>query len=103
MTPFRRMADVTAAAVGSPAAFTAIVIVTGVWLALGPVFRFSDTWQLSMNTIASQVTFLIALLLQNTQDDAELNSLEREFQRIRERRLPPASDSNRLPRSSGQT
>ena len=35
---------------------------------LGPVFRFSDTWQLTMNTAASQVTFLIAFLLQNTQN-----------------------------------
>ena len=35
---------------------------------LGPIFRFSDTWQLTMNTAASQVTFLIAFLLQNTQN-----------------------------------
>ena len=118
MNQFRRFADATASAVGSPGAFSATVALTAVWLILGPVFKFSDTWQLSMNTIASQVTFLIALLLQNTQnrdtralqlkldelirstgsarnylinleemDDAELNSLEREFQRIRERRV----------------
>jgi low affinity Fe/Cu permease len=41
---------------------------TALWLVLGPVFQFSDTWQLTMNTTASQVTFLIALLLQNTQN-----------------------------------
>ena len=41
---------------------------TALWLILGPVFRFSDTWQLTMNTAASQVTFLIAFLLQNTQN-----------------------------------
>ncbi len=119
---FRRIADATASAVGSPVTFSATVALTAVWLALGPVFRFSDTWQLSMNTIASQVTFLIALLLQNTQnrdsralqlkldelirstasarnqlisleemDDAQLDSLESEFQRIRGRRVvPPA-------------
>ena len=68
MNQFRRIADTTAAAVGSPGAFSATVVVTAVWLILGPVFSFSDTWQLSMNTIASQVTFLIALLLQNTQN-----------------------------------
>ena len=118
MNQFRRIADATASVAGSPGAFTATVAVTAVWLILGPVFKFSDTWQLSMNTIASQVTFLIALLLQNTQnrdtralqlkldelirssgnarnqlinleemDDAALDSLEREFQRIRERRV----------------
>ena len=117
MNRFRRIADTTASAVGSPGAFSATVVVTALWLILGPVFDFSDTWQLSMNTIASQVTFLIALLLQNTQnrdtralhlkldelirstgnarnhlinledmDDAALDSLEVEFQRLRERR-----------------
>jgi low affinity Fe/Cu permease len=118
MNQFRRIADATASVAGSPGAFSATVAVTAVWLILGPVFKFSDTWQLSMNTIASQVTFLIALLLQNTQnrdtralqlkldelirssgnarnqlinleemDDSALDSLEREFQRIRERRV----------------
>jgi low affinity Fe/Cu permease len=118
MNQFRRIADATASAVGSPGAFSATVALTAVWLILGPVFEFSDTWQLSMNTIASQVTFLIALLLQNTQnrdtralqlkldelirstgnarnhlinledmDDRELDSLEVEFQRIRDRRI----------------
>ena len=45
-------------------ALTAIVV----WGMTGPVFGFSDTWQLTMNTAASQVTFLIAFLLQNTQN-----------------------------------
>ena len=48
--------------------FVATVIATGIWLVLGPVFHFSDTWQLTMNTAASQLTFLIAFLLQNTQN-----------------------------------
>jgi low affinity Fe/Cu permease len=117
MKTFRRIADGTALAVGSPGAFSATVAMTAIWLILGPVFRFSDTWQLTMNTVASQVTFLIALLLQNTQnrdtralqlkldellrataearnqlinleslDDKQLDALEREFKRIRERR-----------------
>jgi low affinity Fe/Cu permease len=65
---FRRFADVTASAVGSPWTFTANIVLTALWLALGPVFGFSDTWQLTMNTAASQVTFLVAFLLQNTQN-----------------------------------
>jgi low affinity Fe/Cu permease len=65
---FRRIADVTASAVGSPWTFSATLVLTALWLVLGPVFRFSDTWQLTMNTAASQVTFLIAFLLQNTQN-----------------------------------
>ena len=65
---FRRMADRTASVVGSPWTFTATLALTALWLALGPAFQFSDTWQLTMNTAASQVTFLIAFLLQNTQN-----------------------------------
>ena len=65
---FRRIADVTGAVIGSPWAFTANLALTTVWLLLGPVFQFSDTWQLTMNTAASQVTFLVAFLLQNTQN-----------------------------------
>jgi len=65
---FRRIADRTAAVVGSPWTFTATLALTALWVMLGPVFRFSDTWQLTMNTAASQVTFLIAFLLQNTQN-----------------------------------
>jgi low affinity Fe/Cu permease len=65
---FRHTADVTASLVGSPWAFTITLALTVLWLVLGPVFHFSDTWQLTMNTAASQVTFLIAFLLQNTQN-----------------------------------
>ena len=65
---FRRIADATGSVVGSPWAFTANLAFTALWLVLGPVFQFSDTWQLTMNTVASQVTFLIAFLLQNTQN-----------------------------------
>jgi len=67
-TGFRRIADVTASFVGSPWTFAANVVLTTLWLMLGPLFHFSDTWQLTMNTAASQVTFLIAFLLQNTQN-----------------------------------
>lgn len=48
--------------------FVATVVVTTIWLVLGPLFHFSDTWQLTMNTAASQLTFLIAFLLQSTQN-----------------------------------
>ena len=68
MNQFRRIADATASAVGSPGVFSTTVVLTAIWLVLGPVFRFSDTWQLTIHTIASQVTFLVALLLQNTQN-----------------------------------
>lgn len=65
---FRVLSDRTATIVGSPWAFVATAGVTLAWLAVGPLCGFSDTWQLTMNTAASQVTFLIAFLLQSTQN-----------------------------------
>ena len=55
---FRRIAESTAAAAGSPLAFAIVVGLTIVWLVIGVRVGFSDTWQLTMNTIASQVTVL---------------------------------------------
>src|SRR3979409_1130732 len=65
---FRAFADRTAEMAGSPWAFFFVVAITAVWLAAGPAFHFSNTWQHPMTTLASQVTFLIAFLLQNTQN-----------------------------------
>ena len=65
---FRNMADRSAGVIGSPWTFVASVCCTALWLILGPVIGFSDTWQLTMNTLASQATFLVAFLLQNTQN-----------------------------------
>ena len=65
---FRVIADKTADAAGSSWMFVTMVVLTIVWLVFGPRFHYSNTWQLTMNTFASQVTFLIAFLLQNTQN-----------------------------------
>src|SRR4051812_37736717 len=65
---FRAISDSTAALAGSPWTFAAALFGSAAWLALGPWFGWSDTWQLTMNTAASQLTFLIAFLLQNTQN-----------------------------------
>lgn len=65
---FRDLADKTADATGSPWAFAIALILPVVWLVLGPACRLSDAWQLTMNPLASQPTFLIAFLLQNTQN-----------------------------------
>jgi low affinity Fe/Cu permease len=65
---FRGISDATAALAGSPWTFVAALVASLMWIALGPWFGWSDTWQLTMNTAASQLTFLIAFLLQNTQN-----------------------------------
>ena len=56
------------AAVGSPWAFIAALLVVGVWFATGPRFKFTDTWQLIINTGTTIVTFLMVFLIQNTQN-----------------------------------
>ena len=53
---------------GSSWAFTTAVIVIVVWIATGPIFGFSDTWQLIINTGTTIVTFLMVFLIQRTQN-----------------------------------
>ena len=65
---FRRFATATANLVGSPWAFVIAVVSIVVWAATGPKFRYSDTWQLVINTSTTIVTFLIVFLIQNTQN-----------------------------------
>src|SRR3954468_15316899 len=56
---FRRFASGTAAAVGSKWAFIGSLLLIVVWAAMGPVFHFSDTWQLVINTGTTIITFLV--------------------------------------------
>ncbi len=65
---FRKFAHVAATIVGSPAAFLIGVIVVLAWGATGPLFQYSDTWQLVINTGTTIVTFLMVFLIQNTQN-----------------------------------
>ncbi len=65
---FRHVAHSTSRAVGSSTAFCVALAVVLVWGALGPVFHFSDTWQLVINTGTTIVTFLMVFLVQNTQN-----------------------------------
>jgi low affinity Fe/Cu permease len=65
---FRKFANHTSAAVGSPWAFILAVLVVLVWATTGPLFGFSDTWQLVINTGTTIVTFLMVFLIQNTQN-----------------------------------
>jgi len=53
---------------GRPRVFTLAVAVIAVWLVTGPLFHFSDTWQLVINTGTTIITFLMVFLIQNTQN-----------------------------------
>jgi len=65
---FSRFASDTAQVVGHPYMFLLAVVVLVVWAASGPLFHFSDTWQLIINTGTTIVTFLVVFLIQNTQN-----------------------------------
>ena len=65
---FTRFAKATARASGHPLAFGLAVLVILAWATTGPLFRFSDTWQLVINTGTTIVTFLMVFLIQNTQN-----------------------------------
>ena len=74
---FRRLAQATAQAVGTPWTFLAAMVVVIVWAVSGPAFRYSDTWQLVINTGTTIVTFLMVFLIQNTQNgDAKVMHLK---------------------------
>lgn len=112
---FRRFANTASQWMGSPAAFMLAVLSVVVWAVLGPVFDYSDTWQLAINTATTVVTFLMVFVIQATQNrdakaihlkldelirglqgarnhlvdlehmsDAELDELQKEFQRLRQ-------------------
>ena len=111
---FRKFAHACAIGVGSSWVFLLAIGVIIAWALTGPLFHFSDTWQLVINTGTSVITFLMVFLIQNTQNrdaramqlkldellravakartgmvdledlsDAELDALQKEFQRLR--------------------
>ena len=65
---FTRFAKSTARKAGHPATFCVAVAIIVSWAASGPLFGFSDTWQLIINTGTTIVTFLMVFLIQNTQN-----------------------------------
>ena len=65
---FARFAKATARASGHAVTFGLAAVVILVWAATGPLFHFSDTWQLVINTGTTIVTFLMVFLIQNTQN-----------------------------------
>jgi len=65
---FRKFANKTSEIVGSPWAFIVAVAIIIIWALSGPIFGFSDTWQLVINTGTTIITFLMVFLIQNTQN-----------------------------------
>ena len=65
---FTKIANTVAHAAGMPATFIACCLIVILWALSGPVFGFSDTWQLIINTGTTIITFLMVFLIQNTQN-----------------------------------
>jgi len=65
---FTRFANHASQATGHPSAFVIAAVVVAVWAITGPLFKFSDTWQLVINTGTTIITFLMVFLIQNTQN-----------------------------------
>jgi low affinity Fe/Cu permease len=65
---FSRMAQWTGAQLGRPYTFAVACLVVIIWGASGPIFHYSDTWQLVINTGTTIITFLMVFLLQSTQN-----------------------------------
>ncbi|HKX11936.1 MAG TPA: low affinity iron permease family protein [bacterium] len=74
---FARFATSAARRAGQPAAFATAFLIIIAWALCGPLFGFSDTWQLVINTSTTIVTFLMVFLIQNTQNrDSEAMHLK---------------------------
>ena len=65
---FTRVAAAISSAAGQPLAFILALSVILVWVFTGPIFQFSDTWQLVVNTGTTIITFLMVFLIQNAQN-----------------------------------
>ena len=65
---YSRFAKAVAHFSGRPRVFVMAVLVIVTWIATGPIFHFSDTWQLVINTATTIVTFLMVFVIQNTQN-----------------------------------
>ena len=79
---FRKFAHRSAEAVGSPWAFLTAILGVLSWAATGPVFHYSDTWQLVINTGTTIVTFLMVFLIQHTQNK-DTSAIELKLNEIR--------------------
>lgn len=87
---FTRLATLISAAAGQPLAFVLALTIVIVWGVSGPIFQYSDTWQLVVNTGTTIVTFLMVFLIQNSQNrdaaamQAKLDELLRAVENARE-------------------
>ena len=87
---FNWCATKTSAGAGHPITFATAVAIIVVWAATGPLFNYSDTWQLVINTGTTIVTFLMVFLIQNSQNrdaaamQAKLDELLRAVDKARE-------------------
>jgi low affinity Fe/Cu permease len=87
---FTRVSSAISAAAGQPFAFILALAVVIVWGVTGPIFAYSDTWQLVINTGTTIVTFLMVFLIQNSQNrdaaalQAKLDELIRAVDKARE-------------------
>jgi low affinity Fe/Cu permease len=90
---FGRFAAAASTWLGSTWAFCGAILVIVLWAATGPTFRYSDTWQLIINTGTTIVTFMMVFLIQNTQNrdaraiNLKLNELIRALDKARDQMI----------------
>lgn len=72
---FRKFSKKTSEIVGNARTFVTALLIIAVWAITGPLFNFSNTWQLVINTMTTIITFLMVFLIQNTQnrDSKQIN------------------------------
>src|SRR5262249_30316594 len=96
----RRFSTATAAALGSPTAFVVAVVARLLWAATGPFLRYSHTWQLTINTATTVITFLAVFVIQNTQNRGMLATQLKLHELLRP--AAASSTANRVPTRSSR-
>ena len=90
-TFFDRFSNRVTKSAGHPAAFTIALLVVLIWALTGPLFHFSDTWQLVINTGTTVITFLMVFIIQQSQNK-ETTALQLKLDEL----IAASGSSNRL-------
>jgi low affinity Fe/Cu permease len=100
--PFEAFSAWISTNLGSPYAFIVATLLVIVWAISGPIFEFSDTWQLVINTGTTICTFLMVFLLQNTGNRTidELHERLREMERLNRELLDEIRSMDRASRTA---
>ena len=92
---FSQLTDQAASILGKPLAFLSTLVCTAIWLVLGPLTGWSDTWQLVANTTTNVVTFLMVFVIQNS-ENRDSSAIQAKLDEVLRAVAPRVDESTRV-------